>query len=123
MENVLLDPMFESPFVSSFFVLLRLLIWRDTDQLFPLLTHHSQSSIRYVLVTKSVAEGKEAAIYFSRAEKWRFDQVYSDEEATEKLAEPEQETIEEMESSDKEAEQREKEKHERVEKRRRKISV
>lgn len=83
----------------------------------------SQSSIRYVLITRAVAEGKEPANYFSRAEKWRFDQVHSDEEAKEKREGPGQETLEEMESTEKEAEQREKEKHERAEKRRRKVAV
>jgi len=101
MENVLLDPMFESP----------------------------QSSIRYVLITKGVVEGKEVAEYFSRAEKWKFDQVFSDEENVGVKSTKEGSRkggIEEEEShgaAEREAEEREKEKHERHEKRRRKLAA
>ncbi|GAA5902743.1 Mcx1p [Sporobolomyces salmoneus] len=103
MENVLLDPMYDSP----------------------------QSSIRYVLVTKKVVEGKEVAGYFSRAEKWRFEQCYSDEEnegkekggLLEKETKEGEEVNEEGSEAEKEAAEREKEKLERVEKRRRKLSA
>ncbi|GAA5961658.1 hypothetical protein JCM3765_000465 [Sporobolomyces pararoseus] len=104
MENVLLDPMFESP----------------------------QSSIRYVLITKKVVEGKEPAGYFSRAEKWKFDQVFSDEENEGSRTSKEKEQKEkghvgeeepEHGAAEREAEERDREKHERVEKRRKKLAA
>ncbi|GAA5997883.1 hypothetical protein JCM5350_008115 [Sporobolomyces pararoseus] len=99
MENVLLDPMFESP----------------------------QSSIRYVLITKKVVEGKEPAGYFSRAEKWKFDQVFSDEEneglSTTGKGKEGKERGSDHDAAEREAEERDREKHERVEKRRKKLAA
>ena len=99
MENVLLDPMFESP----------------------------QSSIRYVLITKKVVEGKEPAGYFSRAEKWKFDQVFSDEEneglSTTGKGKEGRERGSDHDAAEREAEERDREKHERVEKRRKKLAA
>lgn len=39
-----------------------------------------QSSIRYVAVTRRVVEGAEPALYFSRADKWRFEQAIADDD-------------------------------------------
>ncbi|GAA6023815.1 hypothetical protein JCM11491_000556 [Sporobolomyces phaffii] len=103
MENVLLDAQYESP----------------------------QSSIRYVLVTKRVVEGHEPAGYFSRAEKWRFDQAFADEEeaaAAATVMTPQGgRGLHDSEQTDRsaaeaEADEREREKVERVEKRRRKLA-
>ncbi|CEQ40123.1 SPOSA6832_01713 [Sporobolomyces salmonicolor] len=52
MENILLDPMYESP----------------------------QSSIRYVLITRSVALGTEPAHYYSRGQRHVFESAFAEEE-------------------------------------------
>jgi hypothetical protein len=133
MENVLLDSMFDAPYVpiSSSLSLDRP---KETVLNIRCTNEDSQSSIRYVLVTKGVVEGNEPAGYFSRAEKWRFDQVFSDEEkslsSSTRAGDGKIETsanggdgVHESTAAEREAEEREREKIERVEKRRRKLAA
>lgn len=87
------------------------------------------------MVTKRVVEGKEPAGYFSRAEKWKFDQVFSDEEnkstSTDGSADSgggasggkSEEVHGATAEAEREAEERERERIERIDKRRRKVAA
>ncbi|GAA5937596.1 Mcx1p [Sporobolomyces koalae] len=96
MENILLDSMFDAP----------------------------QSSIRYVLITKAVVDGQEPAGYFSRAEKWKFDQIFADEDNEGNTGTgSSRPRPDDVEDAFQEAEKRDQEKIERAEKRRKKLAA